>query len=59
MVLPTRRVACSNLEEIDEVLWLLIDPQKRDVPITELISRFNYPDADLDKLDLDWRIEHY
>ena len=48
-----------NLEEIDEVLWLLIDPQKRDIPLAELISRFNYPDADLDKLDLDWRMEHY
>jgi hypothetical protein len=49
----------SNLEEIDEVLWMLIDPQKRDIPLAELISQFNYPDADLDKLDLDWRIENY
>lgn len=49
----------STLEEIDEVLWLLIDPQKRDIPLAELINRFNYPDADLDKLDLDWRIENY
>lgn len=49
----------SNLQEIDEVLWLLIDPQKRDIPLAELISKYNYPDADLDKLDLDWRIENY
>jgi hypothetical protein len=48
-----------GIDEIDEVLWLLIDPQKRDIPLAELISRFNYPDADLDKLDLDWRIAHY
>lgn len=54
-----RQTIQSNLEEIDEVLWLLIDPQKRDVPLAELISRFNYPDADLDNLDLDWRIENY
>ncbi|MCS3796796.1 hypothetical protein [Niastella sp. OAS944] len=54
-----RQTIESNIEEIDEVLWLLIDPQKRDIPLTELISRFNYPDADLDKLDFDWRIENY
>lgn len=54
-----REAIQPGLEEIDDVLWLLIDPQKRDIPLAELISRFNYPDADLDKLDLDWRIENY
>lgn len=48
-----------GLEEIDEVLWLLIDPQKRDIPLAELISQFNYPNPDLDRIDLDWRIENY
>jgi hypothetical protein len=54
-----REAIQPGLEEIDEVLWLLIDPQKSDIPLAELVSRFNYPDADLDKLDLDWRIANY
>lgn len=49
----------DNLENIDNTLWLILDPKKRDIDVKELKSKFNYPDVDLDKIDLDWRIENY
>ncbi|KXX71146.1 hypothetical protein [Flammeovirga sp. SJP92] len=49
----------DNLENIDNTLWLILDPKQREIEIEELTSRFNYPDVDLDKIDLDWRIDNY
>jgi hypothetical protein len=49
----------ENLENIDNTLWLILDPQQRDIDIEELKSKYNYPDVDLDKINLDWRIENY
>ncbi|WP_422092049.1 hypothetical protein [Tenacibaculum ovolyticum] len=49
----------SNLEEIDNTLWLILDPKQREVDIEELKSKYNYPDVDLDKIDLDWRVDNY
>ena len=45
----------ANLSEIDETLWEILDPLKRTVSKEEI----NYPDADLDKIDLEWRAENY
>ncbi|MFT5816634.1 MAG: hypothetical protein ACI95K_000101 [Lentimonas sp.] len=49
----------NNLKEIDNTLWLILDPKQREIEIEELKSEFNYPDVDLDKIDLDWRMENY
>ena len=49
----------DNLENIDNTLWLILDPKQRDIDVKELKSKFNYPYVDLDKIDLDWRIENY
>ncbi|MGV6862220.1 MAG: hypothetical protein ACWA41_10630 [Putridiphycobacter sp.] len=49
----------DNLDNIDNTLWLILDPQLREIDIEELKSKYNYPDVDLDKIDLDWRIENY
>lgn len=45
----------ENLGEIDETLCLLLDPSSR----TFDKNSINYPDADLDSIDLDWRIANY
>lgn len=49
----------KNLDEIDEILWLLIDPQKRDIPLETLVSRFNYPDVDLGEHDRQYRFDTF
>lgn len=41
----------ENLEEIDNTLWLVLDPQKRDFKPEEI----NYTEYDLDKIDWDWK----
>ena len=50
-----KEVIKANLSEIDETLWEILDPLKRTVSKEEI----NYPDADLDKIDLEWRAENY
>ena len=45
----------SNLTEIDETLCLLIDPEKKNVTKEEI----EYPDIDLETIDLNWRMENY
>lgn len=45
----------DNLTEIDETLWLILDPEKREISIEEI----NYPSEDLDAIDLDWKISNY
>ncbi|MCH2225056.1 MAG: hypothetical protein MK066_09835 [Crocinitomicaceae bacterium] len=54
-----KKLITDNLDDIDDTLWLILDPKKREFDIEELKSRFNYPDVDLDKIDLDWRIDNY
>lgn len=49
----------ANLDDIDNTLWLILDPQKREIDIEQLKSNFYYPDVDLDKIDLNWSIDHY
>lgn len=45
----------SNLSHIDETLCLILDPERRSFTKAEI----NYPDADLDSIDLYWRMENY
>lgn len=54
-----KKVIKENLEEIDNTLWLILDPKQRDIDIEELKNQFNYNDADLDSIDLDWRVDNY
>lgn len=49
----------ESLSEIDDTLWLILDPERRDIPKDTLISQFNYPDIDLKSIDLDWHMENY
>ena len=49
----------ENLDEIDDTLWLILDPKQREINIEDLKNKFDYPDVDLNKIDLDWRINNY
>ncbi len=49
----------DNLNEIDETLWLILDPTKRDIEMETLVSKFKYVDHDFKSIDLDWRIKNY
>ncbi|MCK8523497.1 hypothetical protein M0D21_18080 [Aquimarina sp. D1M17] len=49
----------ENLNKIDETLWLIIDPQKREIDLQTIKSEFQYPDVDLEEIDLNWRIGNY
>ncbi|RPD50228.1 hypothetical protein DNI29_05375 [Hymenobacter sediminis] len=49
----------DNTECIDNVLWLILDPLKRDIEIEKLIQQYGYQDVNLDSIDLEWRIENY
>ncbi|WP_341899923.1 hypothetical protein [Fluviicola taffensis] len=49
----------ENLDEIDETIWLILDPTKQDIEMSTLISKHKYVDYDFDALDLDWRVENY
>lgn len=50
-----KEVVNSNLSDIDETLWLILDPTKRVLNKGEI----NYPDADLENIDLEWRMANY
>ncbi|GGH70336.1 hypothetical protein HNQ91_002994 [Filimonas zeae] len=43
----------DNLTEIDDTLWLILDPARREVRIDEI----NYPDVDLASIDMEWKME--
>ncbi|HLP14536.1 MAG TPA: hypothetical protein VK177_21575 [Flavobacteriales bacterium] len=49
----------DNLHEIDETLWLILDPTKRDIEMNTLVSQYKYVDHDFKALDLDWRVGNY
>lgn len=57
--LELKNLIQDNLDDIDNTIWLILDPQKREIDIEVLKSKFNYPDIDLDKIDMDWRVENY
>ncbi|WP_276501832.1 hypothetical protein [Terrimonas pollutisoli] len=50
-----KEIINNNLSEIDETLWLILDPTKRELSKKEI----NYPDADLENIDLEWRMANY
>jgi hypothetical protein len=50
-----KEIIMNNLSEIDETLWLILDPQKREFAK----DKINYPEADLDSIDLEWLTENY
>ena len=54
-----KKIINKNLDEIDDTLWLILDPTKKEIDLEILISEFNYPDVDLEAVDLDWTIENY
>lgn len=54
-----KQIVKTNVEEIDDTLWIILDPGKRTIDKDELKKKYNYPDEDLDKIDLEWRVENY
>lgn len=54
-----KKIIIENLDEIDETLWLILDPKQGDIDIKTLVENFNYPNEDLEKIDLEWRTENY
>ena len=49
----------DNLQEIDETLCLILDPEKRRIPLETLKEKFNYPDANLEKIDMEHYVENF
>jgi len=49
----------ENLHEIDETLWLILDPTKREIEMDILVSKYKYINHDFRAIDLDWRMEDY
>jgi hypothetical protein len=45
----------NKIEEIDETLWIIFDPDKRNIDKPELVERFGYPTANLTNIDAEWR----
>ncbi|MCL9805756.1 hypothetical protein NAT51_12465 [Flavobacterium amniphilum] len=54
-----KAIITDNLDEIDETLWLILDPAQRDIEMDELKSKYNYTDHDFDSIDHKWRMENY
>lgn len=50
-----KKIIKDNLAEIDETLWLILDPKKRVLNMAEI----NYPEADLEGIDSAWLMENY
>ncbi len=49
----------DNLNEIDETLWLILDPTKRDIDKNTLVSQYQYRDHDFKAIDFEWEMENY
>ncbi len=49
----------ENIDDIDNTLWLILDPKKREFELGELKSKYGYKEIDLKKLDLEWSMENY
>ncbi len=52
-------IISDNLNEIDDTLCAILDPAKRDIEMSTLISKHKYVDHDFNAIDLDWRMENY
>lgn len=49
-----KSIDTSKLEEIDKLIVLIIDPKQQSFTKGELIRKYNYPDVDIQKIDMDW-----
>ena len=49
----------NNLGQIDDTLWMILDPEKKDIEINVLENEYNYKNNDLEKIDLEWRTDNY
>jgi len=49
----------ENLTDIDKTLVMILDPNAREFELEYLKSEFQYPDIDLKKIDLEWRMDNY
>ena len=54
-----KKVINNNLEEIDDTLWIILDPERRNLDKRELVEKYDYPDEDLVEIDLEWRVGSY
>ncbi|MBA3285569.1 MAG: hypothetical protein H0U27_10995 [Nitrosopumilus sp.] len=48
-------IIITNVSEIDETLWQILDPLKKDISKEAI----NYPDPDLDEIDREWIMDYY
>jgi hypothetical protein len=48
------RLLIKELEKIDKVLLFCINPSGLNYSKDELIAQFNYPDVDLNEIDIEW-----
>jgi hypothetical protein len=44
----------ANLESIDNIIGLIISPDRQSFPRKQLIEEFGYPDVDLSEIDMEW-----
>lgn len=54
-----KSVISANLDEIDNTLWLILDPERKDIETKVLKSEFRYEEVDLDKIDRHWNMDNY
>lgn len=54
-----KKVVNNNLEDIDNTLWSILDPKKREIDIDILKNKYKYEDVDFAKIDLEWSMENY
>jgi hypothetical protein len=59
LVNTVKQTIQQHVTEIDEVLWGILDPSKREVTKDELVHTYRYPKVDLASIDLAWRMENY
>lgn len=45
----------ESLYEIDDLLWSILDPLKRDIELNTLIEKFNYPEDNLEYIEAEWK----
>lgn len=48
------RIIKADLDIIDDSLALLISPEAATFTVEQLVREYDYPDVDLDEIDLDW-----
>ncbi len=54
-----KEIISKNLNEIDETLWLILDPTKRKIELDTLVNQYNYVDHNFQVVDQDWRMRNY